>query len=87
MKTSSGSMLIAIRSPTSNQVVSTGQQLRVLYYPNDLRRYRLRTSLPIQRRAQLSTVKESSERQSIKIDVPGRLGNNGGARAARAVET
>jgi hypothetical protein len=35
-----------------------------------------RTSLPIQRRAELSTVNgsEPSERQSIEIDVPERLG-------------
>jgi hypothetical protein len=30
-----------------------------------------------------SSVGESSERKSIKVDVPGRLGNNGGARAVK----
>ena len=37
----------------------------------------------VQRRAELSTVNEPSERQSVKIGVPGRLGNNGAARALK----
>ena len=33
--------------------------------------------------AELSTVNEASERQLIKVDVPGLLGNNGQARAVK----
>jgi hypothetical protein len=50
------------------------------YYANDIRRHRLRIYLLVQRLAELSTVNEPSERQSIKIDGPGQLGNNRGAR-------
>ena len=51
---------------------------------NDVRRHdRLRTgiALLVQRRTCLSTANEPSERQSIYIDVQGRLGNDRGALA------
>jgi hypothetical protein len=53
------------------------------YCPNDIRRHRLRISLLVQRRAWLSTINKPSERQSINNDKPGRLGNDGGARAVK----
>ena len=46
--------------------------------PNDIPRHR-RVPLLVQRSELLSTANESSEQQYIKIDVPGRLGNDGGA--------
>ena len=50
----------------------------------DVRRHRSVDSFPVQRDARFSAVdepSEQSERQSIEIDEPGRLGNDGGARA------
>ena len=45
------------------------------YYVNDIRRHRLYISL--------LTTKESFERQSIRVNGPGRLGKDGGAKAVK----